>query len=80
MCGAGCESQVAGRLTPLHQQCSEALSLSRCTSWLGNVLSLQNKHTSHLLHSLRGFSQVLPLTTSKTFTKKKGGYKFHVAL
>lgn len=31
--------------TSLHQQCLEALSLSRYTSLLGNVISLQNKHT-----------------------------------
>lgn len=51
-CEVGCESQVAGGLTSLHQQRSEALSLSRYTSSLGNALSLQNKHTSHLPLSL----------------------------
>lgn len=52
MCEVGCENQVARGLTSLHQQRSEALSLSRYTSSLGNAVSLQNKHTSHLLSAL----------------------------
>lgn len=41
-----CESQGArggGGGTSLHQQCSEALSLSRSTSLLRNAVVLQNK-------------------------------------
>lgn len=41
----GVKVRSPGGLTSLHQQRSEALSLSRYTSSLGNVVSLQNKHT-----------------------------------
>lgn len=56
LCEFGCESQVAGGSTSQRQHSLEALSLSRYTSLLGNAVSPQNKHTSHLLLSLMGDS------------------------
>lgn len=60
LCEVECESQVTGGLTSLHRQRSEALSLSRYTSSLGNAVSLQNKHTSHLVLSLKGHGRTVP--------------------